>query len=137
MKIKKGRNTVTTDIAYIAGFFDGEGCIRIKRASQRGNSFYVWVAITNSNKAILEGVMKLFGGQVRQAEKTVNKSIYHYLITSSEAVDMLKVIYMFLKEKKDQARLAIEFHERKEKLTFEQKIDYYQKVSLLKKQIPF
>ena len=27
IKIQRGRNTITTDVAYIAGFFDGEGCI--------------------------------------------------------------------------------------------------------------
>lgn len=137
MKVKNGRNTITTDIAYIAGFFDGEGCIRIKKASQGGNSYYIWVAITNSNKSILEDVQKLFGGQVRQAEKTVNKICYHYLITSVEAVDMLKVLYCFLKEKKDQAKLAIMFHEKYPSLLLEEKIGYYHDMMNMKKAIPF
>lgn len=137
MKIKNGRNTITTDIAYIAGFLDGEGCIRIKKASQGGNSYYIWVAITNSNKSILEDIQKLFGGQVRQAERTVNKTIYHYLITSTEAVDMLKVLFCFLKDKKDQAKLAIKFHERYKILTLEEKIGYYLDMKEMKKAIPF
>lgn len=29
MKVKDGRTTITSKVAYIAGFFDGEGCIRI------------------------------------------------------------------------------------------------------------
>ena len=133
IKVKKGRNTITTDVAYIAGFFDGEGCIRIKRASQGGGSYYVWVAITNSNKEILDYVETIFGGQVRKAEKTVNKVIYHYLITSSEAVDMLKVLLSFLKEKRQQAELAIMFHKEKETLTLEDKKSCYLKMRELKK----
>ena len=133
IKIQQGRNTITTDIAYIAGFFDGEGCIRIKKASQGGNSYYIWVAITNANRGILDLVVDIFGGNVRQAEKTANKIIYHYLITSSEAIDMLKVLLSFLKEKKRQAELAIYFHENKEGFSPERKEECYQKMRDLKR----
>ena len=136
IKIQRGRNTITTDIAYIAGFFDGEGCIRIKKASQGGNSYYIWVAITNSNKGILDMVASIFGGTVRQAEKTVNKIIYHYLITSSEAIDMLKVLKGFLREKQRQAELAILFHENKENFSLGRKEECYQKMRDLKKGNP-
>lgn len=133
IKIQRGRNTITTDIAYIAGFFDGEGCIRIKRASQGGNSYYIWVSITNSNKGILDMVASIFGGNVRQAERSTNKTIYHYLITSSEAIDMLKVLKSFLREKLRQAELAIFFHENKENFSPERKEECYQKMRDLKK----
>ena len=133
IKVQQGRNTITTDIAYIAGFFDGEGCIRIKKASQGGSSYYIWVAITNSNKGILDFVAEIFGGNVRQAERTTNKIIYHYLVTSSEAIDMLKVLLSFLKEKKRQAELAILFHENKEDFTLARKEECYLKMRDLKK----
>lgn len=133
IKIKKGRKTITTDIAYIAGFFDGEGCIRIKKASQGGSSYYIWVAITNSNKSILEFVKTIFDGQIRKAERTPNKDIYHFLITSAEAIDMLEVLLSFLKEKKEQAELAIYFHEHKEGMSAVMKQRYYKKMSQLKK----
>ena len=132
MKIKKGRNTVTSKIAYIAGFFDGEGCIRIKKANQGGNSYYLWVAITNSNKGILDMVRDLFGGQVRLAETSKNKDIYHLLITSSEACDMLKILSCFLIEKKEQALLGIKFHETKENLSTKEKVFMYNKMRKLK-----
>lgn len=137
MKIKDGKITITSKIAYIAGFFDGEGCVRIKHASQKGNSYYVWVAITNSNKGILEEVEELFGGNVRRAEKTVNKIIYHYLITSSEAVDFLRTISPFLKDKKDQAELAIAFHEEKSNLTSKEKQAFSERISKMKRENPF
>ena len=133
MKVKHGRRTVTSDVAYIAGFFDGEGCIRIKRANQGGNSYYIWVAITNSNNKILEWIAELFGGSVRKAERSVNKDIYHLLITAAEATDMLKVLLSFLREKKEQAEMAIWFHEYKENLTPEEKEASYDTMRQLKK----
>ena len=133
LKIKKGRATLTNDIAYIAGFFDGEGCIRIKQANQGGNSYYIWVAITNSNKGTLEYVANIFGGKVRRAEKKVNKWVYHYLVTASEATDMLKVLLGFLQEKKLQAELAIYFHEHKHQLTPAGKKKAYERMRELKK----
>lgn len=134
MKVKFGKETITSRVAYIAGFFDGEGCIRIKKASQRGNSYYVWVAITNSNKGILDEVVELFGGTVRPAEKTVNKVVYHYLITASEAVDFLTTISGFLRDKKEQAELAIIFHEHKSELSAREKAYYADLMSRMKRE---
>jgi hypothetical protein len=133
LKIKKGKQTITTSIAYIAGFLDGEGCIRIKRANQGGNLYYLWVAITNSHKPTLDFVQGIFGGQIRKAEKAVNKTIYHYLITASEASDMLKTVVGFLRDKKKQAELAIIFHENKERLSPSGKDLAYRRMRDLKK----
>lgn len=135
MKIKDGRETITSKIAYIAGFFDGEGCVRIKKANKDGNSYYVWVAITNSNRAILEEIAELFGGKVRQAERAVNKVIYHYLITSAEAVDFLKTIRCFLQEKRAQADTAIYFHENKGSMPPHTKYIYEQRLREMKREI--
>lgn len=133
MKIKSGRQTITSDVAYIAGFLDGEGCIRIKEANQGGNSFYIWVAITNSYKPTLDYVQSVFGGQVRKAEVKTNKTIYHFLITSAEAVDMLKTCLGFIREKRPQAEFAIFFHEKKGIMTPKEKRWAYRKMKELKK----
>lgn len=137
MKVKDGRATITTRIAYIAGFFDGEGCIRIKQASQRGNSFYVIAHITNSNRAILEQVQDLFGGIVRKQEKAVNKTVWSYYVTSAEAVDFLTTLSPFLQEKKAEANLALKFHKEKDSLTGEEKASWARVMSELKKQDHF
>ena len=133
IKYKHGRKTITNDIAYIAGFVDGEGCIRIKRANQGGNSYYVTFQITNSNQDILEFIAQLFGGQIGFQEKGRNKPIYQYRLTSAEAVDALKLLHPFLKEKRVQAQMAIQFHEMKEKLTPELKYKLYKDLMDIKK----
>lgn len=135
MKIIKGRNTITTEIAYIAGFFDGEGCVRIKKANQGGNSYYLIAHITNTNPIILKKVQDLFGGNTRVQEKGRNKPIYNWYITSSEANDFLKTLQPFLIEKKSQAELGIKFHENKEKMTPKEKEKSYQKMRDMKLEV--
>src|SRR3990167_9987731 len=133
MKIIKGRNTITTEIAYIAGFFDGEGCILIKHANQGGNSYYVIAHITNTNELILGMVKNLFGGNIRVQEKGRNKKVFSWSISTSEAVDFLKTIEPFLNEKQEQALLAIYFHANKEKMKPEEKVKHYKQMMALKK----
>lgn len=133
MKVKIGKETITVKIAYIAGFFDGEGCIRIKKANHSGNCYYLWVAITNTNNSILEEIKELFGGTVRKAENGKNKAIYHYMITSSEAFDFLTVLTPFLKEKKKQAELGLYFHSNNKILSGDQKKTCVELISDMKK----
>ena len=133
MKIKDGKTTITSKIAYMAGFFDGEGCIRIKEANQGGNSYYVTAHITNTNRIILEQIQDLFGGTIREQEKGVNKIIYSWNISTAEAVDFLKTLSPFLQEKLTQALLAIKFHEKKELLSGEEKKSYARVMSEIKK----
>lgn len=133
MKIKDGKETITSKIAYIAGFFDGEGCIRIKKANQGGNSYFVIAHITNSNISILQQIQDLFGGAIRKQEKGVNKTVYNLCISTSEAVDFLKTLSPFLQEKKEQALLAIKFHDQKSKLSADEKASWERVMRELKK----
>lgn len=133
MKIKDGRETVTSKIAYIAGFFDGEGCVRIKQSNQNENSYYIIAHITNSNRAILEHVQDLFGGAIRKVEKKVNKTTYSWCITSAEAVDFLETLSPFLREKLEEARLAIRYHAEKGNLKPEEKASWARVMSEMKK----
>lgn len=53
---KDNRQNLTTKLAYIAGFVDGEGCIRIKKSytKPKSNCFYITFQVTNSDKSPLE-----------------------------------------------------------------------------------
>jgi LAGLIDADG endonuclease/YopX protein len=135
MKVINGRKTITTEIAYLAGFMDGEGCIRLKQSDRKGERFYVWVAVTNSYPTVLRRYKALFGGQIRKAERTPNKDIYHYLVTASEATDMLKVLVNFLDEKARQAHHAIWFHEHKDEMSGEERAAMAQKISDMKREV--
>jgi hypothetical protein len=133
MKVKNGRETITAKIAYIAGFFDGEGCVRLKQSNQNESSYYVIAHITNTNQMILEQVQDLFGGTIRMQEKGVNKTIFNWQITSSEAADFLTTISPFLQEKKTQALLAIKFHSQKGTLKPDERVSWARVMSEMKK----
>lgn len=133
MKVTNGRETITAKISYIAGFFDGEGCVRLKQSNQNEHSYYVIAHITNSNRAILEHVQDLFGGAIRRVEKKVNKTTYSWCITSAEAVDFLETLSPFLREKLEEARLAIKFHKEKSGLKPEERESWARVMSAMKK----
>lgn len=135
MKVKNGRETITSKIAYIAGFFDGEGCIRIKKANQGGNSYYIIAHLTNTYPKTLKEVKQLFGGSMRVQEKGVNKKVYNWSITSDEASDFLRTLLPFLKEKRPQAVLALRFHKNKDKMVPAAKKADYERMMRMKKEV--
>ena len=47
-------------VEYIAGFFDGEGCIIADK-----NAFTVRLIITNTQREVLDEIQKVLGGSVR------------------------------------------------------------------------
>ena len=49
-------------VAYVAGFFDGEGCIY--RNSARPDTFYL--EIVNTDKTVLEAIQHVIGGHIRK-----------------------------------------------------------------------
>lgn len=134
MKIDK-RNHLTTRLAYIAGFIDGEGCIRLKEANKGKSSYYVTMQVTNTDKEPLELIKSVFGGKVYFQEKGPNKIVWQYYITCSEAVDALRTLSGFLLSKKSQAELAIWFHDNKGTLTSAEKTTAYEKMRQIKKDI--
>jgi LAGLIDADG endonuclease len=98
--------------AYIAGFFDGEGCISILKHFAGGkhkSSTYALTVILSQNGTIpLFEMLELTGvGSIH--EKTQNPGSYNWQIRSIDASDFLKLILPYLKCKKEQAEVAIEF----------------------------
>jgi len=100
-------------LAYIAGYFDGEGCIRIVQ-NKRDNGFGIHVFITNTHKPFLERMKDFFGGtvSVRNKSNENHRSIYQWRISNKKAANnFLKQIEPYLFEKQPQAKLAINFCE--------------------------
>lgn len=117
------RDKLTTlEKAYIAGLFDGEGSISICKFRSH-NSDYVCphyilsVTCTNTNKEIIEWLYEKIGSskQMRKREwgKSNWKTSYSWMASANKAVVVLKNIYPYLRIKKAQAKLAIEFQENK------------------------
>ena len=95
------------ELAYLAGFFDGEGCISLYTSHGRR---YLTVSVSQTNRFILESFRFAFGGQVYEGQKHNGKrDIWRWTATTKIAAEFLKQIYPFLKLKKGEATIALEF----------------------------
>ncbi len=100
-------------INYLAGFFDGEGCVRINKDSRAEGSYTLFVSISNSNFSILELYQSMFGGNIisLKTEKEHYKKIYQWRVVARKALSFLKMIEFHTIVKKEQIKTAIEFKE--------------------------
>jgi len=106
------------DLAYAAGFIDGEGHISIlKHTHSRGRvvAYRLRVGVTNTNKGVVEWFSRCFGGLVHQRRKIPShyKIRYDCTLYASHACQFLKKIQPYLKIKKERAAIAIRFGERR------------------------
>jgi len=97
------------EIAYLAGLFDGEGCISIQQSKNvKGIFNYCLKLIVHMNcKEIIDILQETFGGSVYIRK---DKS-YAWECTGTEADETLKLIVPYLIEKKKQAELGIDYSE--------------------------
>lgn len=114
-----------TEKAYIAGFMDGEGSISLGKDYPRVNGhktkiqYNLVVSMCNTNKEIVEWFKQELGGSItiRKWTKGKNhKQAYQWNLKSNQAIDFLKEILSYLKIKKQQAELAIEFQKHKREI---------------------
>ena len=98
---------------YAAGFFDGEGCVRIQRGSHPSGKVYytLHVIVVNTYLPVLQEFQRAFGGVVkaRQKVKAHWKQGYMWRVCSRDALAFLQVIRPHLREKQKQADIAIAF----------------------------
>jgi hypothetical protein len=92
------------DIAYFAGFFDGEGSCGLYYQNGRKYPPRLEARITNTYVPVLEELKTCFGGNVYCRKKTPlrHKPVYAWAIVNKEGVrKFLNTIYPYLREKKD------------------------------------
>ncbi len=104
----------TVELAYLAGFFDGEGSVYITRGVRKVNrTFILQVNATNNDVRPLLCLQKAFGGSLlRQGirDETWRPS-YFWQANSTKAEAALRALLPYLKVKQEQAKLAILFRE--------------------------
>jgi hypothetical protein len=112
--------SLLTDVekAYLAGFIDGEGCIGIRNGGPNCRNGRIKLHITNTNETILRYFKDLVGfGSFYQAVSEGrygnHKAAFVYEVCANQCVCVLKEILPFLKIKKEQALLALEFADTK------------------------
>lgn len=97
--------TTKIDLAYAAGFFDGEGCIHMRPNGQ------IHIDMTQYDTRPLQYIQEATGSILRFRK---NGKEYRLKTSNRElVVKFLKLVLPYLVLKREQAQLAIEFIESK------------------------
>lgn len=95
-------------LAYMAGVFDGEGCIFIGRG--RGTDYALTCVLEMTDGRVPRIFESAFGGSGRVcAPRGLRKPLYRWTITVRGARQFLETIRPFLITKETEAWLALEF----------------------------
>lgn len=117
-----------TDLMYLAGFVDGEGCFRY-----RGSPV---IEVSNTYPYVLVTLQSLFGGTVRQKRKNnpTSRTLYEWYCSGDTARQAMTILLPLLREKKPQVEILLEmgrypkrseYHRKlREKLIGLKRIDY-------------
>jgi hypothetical protein len=90
---------------YLAGFFDGEGCVS---TNGRDSGSYLTTTIANSHLGILESIREQFGGSISQRKS----GSYTLTLSTWKAHALLNHMLPYLIVKADVARVGIQLQER-------------------------
>jgi hypothetical protein len=117
------RKITNEELSYFAGYFDGEGCIHARYNHSR--YFTVEVLVTSTYPMVCRSMCRAFGGVVSHNRhgnsKTRHKfknyrNFYRWRIFGTNAIVVLKRLFPFLREKKEQARLGIRLYKEKDRI---------------------
>ncbi len=98
-----------TLIAYLAGYFDGEGCVGMRRQS-RGGRFHISVAVTTGCRPALNLFAENFGGRVSPVKRRHNRQLYTWCVAGREnTARFLFAIQPYSIEKRLQIDAALEW----------------------------
>ena len=107
-----------TALAWLAGFFEGEGCIFISSGPNvRWNKEAVYslhISVSNTLPELISIFERTFGGSVRtKKEREGWKTATQWSIGSNKAATTLRLLLPYFKSasKRKQAQVAIEFQE--------------------------
>ena len=94
------------DIRYLAGFFDGEGSVGI----YKDHGYHrVRIQIANKDIGVLEWVKSVAGNGHVYGNVVNNKTCSMFQTSSGFAINLLRLIYPYLKVKRNQVELVLTF----------------------------
>ena len=110
-------NLPPTELAYIAGFFDGEGCISIVKGHSRripigkkwSPEYGLHFSLSNQHIPTLTYIKTITGLGGIYRDSPDRKNNYKWAVSSNQAMEILKILLPYLKIKLPQAQLAIKF----------------------------
>ncbi len=102
------------DLAWAAGFIDGEGCITIVRdkLNKQAVPYYrQFLIVSNTNLPALERLQSIFGcGRIYSVKKRLGRAnSYQWFCDSSQIARVLRLVYPYLVAKRADAEILFEF----------------------------
>lgn len=120
MKVTYDKTLTNAELAYIAGFFDGEGSVTIhenSKPSPRGKApnHTLQVSIGNTDPVVLMWIQSIFGGGLgfRRNVRENERKFAQWVIRAASALPFLEAIRPFLRMKCDQVAIAITYQRSK------------------------
>jgi hypothetical protein len=110
----KGVQLSPTLLAYMAGFFDGEGCITAGRTCNGGRRYLIVCTITQKTCEVLDLVRSYFGGSITMP--TDYFRCYRLRLTTLGSYQFLRAVSNLLIVKYQQAQVAMEFYETRQRV---------------------
>jgi len=111
-----------TKVAWAAGFFDGEGCIVIRKKLKRKadpehpHNHFLFVHVSNTQRAPLDEFVALWGGGIvinhRRSEAN-SRPCWRWQSSTRQAAAALRDMLPYLVVKREEAEVALAFQERR------------------------
>lgn len=110
------------DLAYLAGFIDGEGCFfighHINTSYCTGNrypNYHTILKISNNCQEVLEWILSTFGGRITKFNKNRmidrNHFTYEVYMTGNLLTDVTEMLIPYLKIKKKHAEVMFQMRQ--------------------------
>lgn len=97
--------------SYCAGLFDGEGCVRLNYFKKYNNAFGLSIAISMTNKDVIQKLYENFGGTFRLHTrwKENYKDLWDWTLSGRNAKIFLANILPYSIVKKEEILVALEY----------------------------
>lgn len=94
-----------SDLAYLAGVLDGEGCFNVARCR---STYVPRILVVNTNEDLVSWLRATFGGDVTRTSvknKPNWKPRYQWRLSHQKALDLAQRVMSFLRVKRAQANI--------------------------------
>lgn len=99
---------MSESLAYLAGLFDGEGCVRIADQGP-GRGFGLRLQCGMIDPMPVERLRERFGGSVHIYVTPTGRQVFQWVVTSKGAASALREMLPWLIVKNERARLGLLF----------------------------
>ena len=96
-----------TDLAYMAGYIDGDGCFFIRKSATK---FLAHIIIASTDKNVLSYFKNHLGGSIASSKKIPKqKQVFYYTLGKVRSNQLTKEILPYLVERIDEATIFLAF----------------------------